>query len=142
MTNDLLDIVLLDTDVFSYLMEPGDPRGLPYLRHVERHTTALSFITVGELLFGAFWRDWGERRTADLQRRLDAAFILPLDHETSVTYARLKTHLRKQGQALADNDLWIAALAIRHSVPLVSNNRTHFERVPGLVLISEAPDGR
>jgi predicted nucleic acid-binding protein len=142
LTNDLLDIVLLDTDVFSYLMEPGDPRGLPYLRHVEQHTPALSFITVGELLFGAFWRDWGERRTADLQRRLDAAFILPLDHETSVTYARLKTQLRKQGQALADNDLWIAALAVRHSVPLVSNNRAHFERVPGLVLISEAPNGR
>jgi tRNA(fMet)-specific endonuclease VapC len=139
LTNDLLDIVLLDTDVFSYLMEPGDPRGLPYLLHVERRTTALSFITAGELLFGAFWRDWGERRTADLQRRLDAAFILPLDHETSVAYARLKSRLRKQGQALADNDLWIAALAVRHSVPLVSNNRAHFERVPGLVLISEAP---
>lgn len=120
-------------------MEPGDPRGRPYLRHVEGRTTALSFITVGELLFGAFWRDWGERRTRDLQKRLEAAFILPLDHETSVTYAALKTRLRRQGQILADNDLWIAALAVRHSVPLVSNNRAHFERVPGLILISQAP---
>ncbi len=139
MTNDPLDIVLLDTDVFSYLMKPGDPRGLPYLRHVERRTIALSFITVGELLFGAFWRDWGERRIADLQRRLHAAFILPLDHETSVVYARLKARLRKAGQILADNDLWIAAFAVRHSVPLVSNNRAHFDRVPDLVLISETP---
>jgi len=49
---DPLNIILLDTDVFSYLMEPGDPRGRPYLRHVEGRTTALSFITVGELLFG------------------------------------------------------------------------------------------
>ncbi|HEY6347786.1 MAG TPA: PIN domain-containing protein [Candidatus Angelobacter sp.] len=139
MTNDLPEIVLLDTDVFSYLMEPGDLRGLPYLRHVEQRTAALSFITVGELLFGALWRAWGKRRIGDLQRRLDAAFILPLDHETSVEYARLKTQLRKGGQILADNDLWIAALAVRHSVPLVSNNRAHFNRVPGLVLISEAP---
>jgi len=136
--SDPLNIILLDTDVFSYLMEPGDPRGLPYLRHVEGRTTALSFITVGELLFGAFWRRWGERRTADLQTRLEAAFILPLDHETSVAYARLKSGLRRQGRVLADNDLWIAALALRHSVPLVSNNLAHFERVPGLVLISEA----
>ena len=139
MITDLLDIILLDTDVFSYLMEPGDPRGLPYLRHVEGRTTALSFITVGELLFGAFRRDWGERRTGDLQGRLRAAFILPLDHEACVAYAGLKTRLRRQGQVLADNDLWIAALAVRHSVPLVSNNRKHFERVPGLALISEAP---
>jgi tRNA(fMet)-specific endonuclease VapC len=137
--NDPLEIVLLDTDVFSYLMEPGDPRGLPYLRHVEGRTTALSFITIGELLFGAFHRDWGERRIAELEKRLEAAFVLPFDQETAVAYGRLKTRLRRQGRILADNDLWIAALAVRHSVPLVSNNRTHFERVPGLVLICEAP---
>jgi len=132
-----LDVVLLDTDVFSYLMEPGDPRGLPYLRHVEGRVTALSLITVGELLFGALRREWGERRVADLESRLDASFILPFDHATAVDYARLKARLHRQGQILADNDLWIAALALRHSVPLVSNNRAHFERVPGLVLISE-----
>jgi predicted nucleic acid-binding protein len=40
---------------------------------------------------------------------------------------------------MADNDLWIAATAIRYSIPLLSNNRRHFEEVPGLVLISEAP---
>jgi hypothetical protein len=44
--SDPLNIILLDTDVFSYLMEPGDPRGRPYVRHVEGRTTALSFITV------------------------------------------------------------------------------------------------
>ena len=138
MISDPLNIILLDTDVFSYLMEPGDPRGRPYLRHVEGRTTALSFITVGEVLFGAFWRGGGERRTAELKRRLEAAFILPLDHETSLAYGRLKSGLRRQGRVLADNDLWIAALAVRHSVPLVSNNLAHFQRVPGLVLISEA----
>ena len=40
---------------------------------------------------------------------------------------------------MADNDLWIAATAIRHSIPLLSNNRRHFADIPGLVLISEAP---
>lgn len=138
MIDESLSIVLLDTDVFSYLMEPGDPRGQPYLRHVERRITALAFITVGELLFGAMWRGWGERRLEKLKIGLQAGFVLPLDHQTCATYASLKARLRKRGQILADNDLWIAALAVRHSVSLVSNNRAHFERVPGLVLISEA----
>jgi hypothetical protein len=40
---------------------------------------------------------------------------------------------------VADNDMWIAASAVRHNVPLVSHNRDHFEGIPGLVLISEAP---
>ena len=139
MVTDPLDIVLLDTDVFSYLMEPGDSRGLAYLPHVRGRTTALSFITVGELLYGAFRRDWGERRIADLEKRLESAFVLPFDHATSASYARLKARLRREGRILADNDLWIAALAVRHAVPLVSNNRTHFDRVPGLILICEAP---
>jgi predicted nucleic acid-binding protein len=67
------------------------------------------------------------------------AFVLPFDHETSTAYARLKAQLRRQGRMPADNDLWIAALAVRHAVPLVSNNRIHFERVPGLILICETP---
>jgi hypothetical protein len=40
---------------------------------------------------------------------------------------------------VADNDLWIAACAVRHSIPLVSNNQAHFEGIPGLILITEAP---
>lgn len=139
MNYDSLEVVLLDTDVFSYLMKPGDPRGLPYLRHVEGRITALSVITVGELLFGAVRRNWGERRVSALRQGLEGSFILPFDFETAVVYARMKADLRRQGRILADNDLWIAALAVRHAVPLVSNNRAHFERIPGLVLLCEAP---
>ena len=43
------------------------------------------------------------------------------------------------GRLVADNDLWIAASAVRHSIPRISNNRAHFDGIPGLVLISEAP---
>jgi hypothetical protein len=44
---------------------------------------------------------------------------------------------KKQAKAM-DNDLWIAACALRHSVPLISNNRKHFEKISGLQLISLA----
>ena len=39
----------------------------------------------------------------------------------------------------SSNDLWIAACARRHGIPIVSNNRKHFEGIPGITLISEAP---
>ena len=51
----------------------------------------------------------------------------------------MKADLELKGHVIADNDLWIAAFALRHSIPLVSNNRRHFQRVPGLTLICEAP---
>ena len=40
--------------------------------------------------------------------------------------------LKRQGQLFGANDLWIAATALAHKLPLVTRNRTRFERVPGL----------
>jgi tRNA(fMet)-specific endonuclease VapC len=55
------------------------------------------------------------------------------------TYAELKAKLLKAGRQIGDNDLWIAATAIRHSIPLISHNRKHYDEILGLVLISETP---
>ena len=54
--------------------------------------------------------------------------VVPYDDEVCVTYANLKTAVQSKGFGVADNDLWIAACAIRHSIPLISNNRKHFEK--------------
>lgn len=44
--------VLLDTNIVSYLMRGGE-LAQRYLPHLENKLAALSFITVGELYFGA-----------------------------------------------------------------------------------------
>ena len=99
----------------------------------------MSFVTVGELLFGAYKKNWGNDKIEDLNRRLRSVVIVPYDREICNAYAGLKSRLQPQGRTVSDNDLWIAACAVRHSIPLISNNRKHFEVVPGLVLISEEP---
>jgi tRNA(fMet)-specific endonuclease VapC len=132
------DAILLDTDVFSYLMRRNDQRAKIYQRHVENRLIAVSFITVGELLFGAYRRNWDAARITELQSRLNAVVIVPFDMELCATYANIKAKLESSGNRIEDNDLWIAASAIRHSIPLLSNNRSHFERIPELHLISEA----
>jgi predicted nucleic acid-binding protein len=48
-----MDAVLLDTDVFSFLARTRDTRGDAYRPYVEGKTVAISFITVGEIYFGA-----------------------------------------------------------------------------------------
>jgi tRNA(fMet)-specific endonuclease VapC len=80
----------------------------------------------------------GQEEIALLLQRLKSTVILPYDSQVCKTYATLKHTLRSRGRVLADNDLWIAACALRHKLPLVSNNRKHFEGIPGLTLISEA----
>jgi tRNA(fMet)-specific endonuclease VapC len=60
--------------------------------------------------------------------------ILPIDFDTVQEYGKLKANLRKTGQALADNDLWIDASAIRYNKILVTHNLRHFERIRELTI--------
>jgi tRNA(fMet)-specific endonuclease VapC len=133
-----MNAVLLDTDVFSYLMKPGDARAKAYSKHVKGKTVAVSFITYGELLFGAAKKGWGTRKIRKLEERLKAVVVVPYDDEICRTYAKVRASL-PLGVTVAPNDLWIASCAIRHGIPLVSNNKKHFEKIPGLNLISENP---
>jgi len=136
---DAPDAVLLDTDAFSYMIKPGDPRGEIYRQRVQGKLLCVCFITVGELLFGAYKKKWGHEKLEHLKARLRSVTIVPFDYSVCQTYADLKSRLNASGKVVADNDLWIAACAVRHAVPLVSNNRAHFEVIPALILITEAP---
>jgi len=120
-------------------MKPADTRAAIYKPHVQGKLIAVSFVTVGELLFGAYKKKWGPARVADLNQRLRSVVIVPYDIGLCQTYGDLKATLQESGRVVADNDLWIAACAVRHSITLISNNRAHFENIPGLALISEAP---
>jgi predicted nucleic acid-binding protein len=133
-----MDAVLLDTDVFSYLMKPRDTRAEVYRPHVTGKTVAVSFITVGELYYGAEKKKWSGKTLSNFQERLKAVVIVPYDAELCHTYGKVRASL-PAGVVVAPNDLWIAACAIRHSIKLITNNRKHFERIPNLILISETP---
>lgn len=136
MNNSPVEAVLVDTDVYSYLMN-GNTYADLYRPHVDGKLVAVSFVTVGELYFGAYRRGWGADRLGDLKDRLRSVTIVPYDEALCHTYARIKAEAASKGRSISPNDLWIAACAIRHSIPLVSNNRKHFEGIPELVLRSE-----
>ncbi len=60
------EALLVDTDVFSFLMN-GTRYASLYKPHVEGKLMAVSFVTVGELYFGAYRKAWGQERLADLE---------------------------------------------------------------------------
>ncbi len=91
-------------------------------------------IVVGELFFGAH----KSTRIAENRRRLldflDLISIVAVDVEVAELYGRIKTQLRRIGKPIPENDMWIAATAMRHGLPLISNDK-HFREVEGLRVI-------
>jgi predicted nucleic acid-binding protein len=132
-----MDAILLDTDVFSFLMKGTDTRAELYRPHVKGKTIALSFVTVGELFAWGVHKNWGAQKFADLEQRIKAAVVVPYDLDLCRQFGRLKAERAKAGREVPANDLWIAACAVRHSIPLVSHNSKHFREIPGLTLITE-----
>jgi predicted nucleic acid-binding protein len=140
---------MVDTDVYSYLTSSNPNRGLPYRPHLQGHTIALSFITVGEQYAGylkmIFRGRWDQSRLQKLEAGLRLVVVVPYDMEVCKTFGDLKATLKNPDgtdRVIATNDLWIAACAKRHSLALVTNNRRDFEGIPGLNVISEAPGSK
>ena len=59
-------------------------------RRIDAARTAISVITLAEARFGCLKADWGPRRIAHEERRLQAWGQLPLDEEIVDEWARLR----------------------------------------------------
>lgn len=136
-------VLMLDTDVLSYFCSRDQRRALPYRPHLTGHTLVVSFATVGEQYAGYMKQilkgAWNTAHLARFEEQLQAFAIVPYDVGVCRTYGNVRAALMQAQRTVAPNDLWIAASAIRHSLPLVTNNRKHFAPISGLRIISEAP---
>jgi len=96
----------------------------------------LPFIVVGELRTGFAMGTQGPRNEAILRRFLlkPGVAILYADEQTTHHYASVYRQLRKQGTPIPTNDMWIAALALQHSLVLCARD-AHFDALPQLVRV-------
>ena len=123
---------LFDTDHAVALL-----RDLPAIRsHLGRLSAEAelytSVITAAELFYGAASARDAPRRLDEVKRFLADVTVLGLDLDGAERYGRLKATLRAQGQLIEDNDLYIASIALRHQLILLTGNTRHYERLPGL----------
>ena len=119
---------LLDTSVFI-ASESGrelDEESLP-------DEGAISPITVAELHVGVLAAadvDTRARRLATLEAVADVE-TLPIDNSVAAAWALLRVHLAESKRRLNVNDLWIAATAIAHHLPVVTQD-DDFDSIEGV----------
>ena len=128
-------MVLLDTNVVSYFFR-RDSRASAYESVIVGQERGIAFMTLAELYKWPLERDWGARRREALEAYLASHIVLPMDDELARCWARLVTEQAKVGRTFCFADAWIAATALRHSLPIVTHNKKHFENLPGLEVLS------
>ncbi len=80
--------------------------------------------------------DTRARRLATLESVADVE-LLGVDAQVAAAWARLRVHLAEAGRRLNVNDLWIAATALAHGLPVVTQDDDFgpVEGVGGLVVV-------
>ena len=97
-------------------------------------TLHLPLTAWGELLYGVEHAGQPAREVAKLAEfaRITSR-LLPTDR-TAEHYAKVKEALAVAGALIPENDIWIAACALEHGLPLATRD-AHFARVPGLTVL-------
>ena len=97
----------------------------------------VSVVTIAELKFGLLAARAPSIRAQRLRTLQDALGLepLPIDEHVTDAWAELRVALWTAGQRLEANDAWIAATAIAHGLPLVTQDRD-YDGVPGLDVVT------
>ena len=93
----------------------------------------LPLIVLGEMQAGFLGGERSSKNEALLRAFLSrptVAVLLP-DRETARHYAQILVQLKRLGQPIPTNDLWIAALVRQHDLVLITRDR-HFGRISQL----------
>lgn len=105
--------------------EPGSAHD--FLREHADYSFEISIIALGVYAEGI-----ASERSDHIDALLRSRNLLPIDTDVALAYAEITRTLRTQGLPIGANNLWIAATSIRHKLPLVTRNSSHFKRVPGI----------
>jgi predicted nucleic acid-binding protein len=136
--NSTTESVVVDVDVVSYVFK-DDTRTQLYRPHLTGRILVLSFMRVAELERWALKHNWGEARRRRLEEHLRYFVVHPFSRELCVQWAIVSDQAERRGRPISCADAWHAATALLHNVPLITHNRGHFDHIPNLRVMSEAP---
>lgn len=124
--------MIVDTNALSAFAD-GVPAVVELIDSAD--TLFLPAIVLGEYRFGIASSRHRRAYEKWLGQLCAVWQILATIEETASHYACLRLELKKAGTPLPANDVWIAALARQHSLPVLSRD-AHFDAVQNLTRLA------
>jgi predicted nucleic acid-binding protein len=125
-------MILLDTDVCIEILR----KNLNVIKQFEKEEeeVAISFLTVGELYYGAQKSSNAEKNCNLIDEFLITINVIHSNFEIMKMFGKLKAYLKAQNGLLPDADILIAATSRVTAKKLVTGNIKHFDRFPDLII--------
>jgi predicted nucleic acid-binding protein len=122
-------------DVVSFLFK-NHSLSAEYTPEVSGRIGLVSFMTIAEVERWAIQSRWGVQRIHWLRLHLARFTVVPSSPDLCKKWAAVTVAAQSAGRRIECADAWIAATGLLYGVPLVTHNRSDYNGVPGLQVIS------
>lgn len=125
---------LLDTNIIIYALN-GDPRTTAMLARFAEAKLHISIISWIETITGSFRHG---KAIDEISWQLEYFYRLSLNNPVARTGAMIMQEKLKRGRKKQFQDSLIAATALVHNMPLITNNPRDFRGIKDLKIISSS----
>ena len=131
---------MLDTNMCIYIIKQHPEQVLKKFVTLPIGDICISSVTMAELMYGVHKSHHQKKNKTALTEFLSPVDIMPFDEEVTDYYGRIRAYLGSKGTPIGALDMMIAAHAQCLGSILVTNNKSEFSRVPGLLIEDWARD--
>ena len=119
--------VCLDTDVVIDYLGHKDNANVSRFFKSDAAAACISSITAFELRLR-------ETNQEEVERFIKNILVVPFDDDASKIAAKIRKDLKKAGTPVSIQDIFIASICIISNYSLLTNNKSDFEKIKGLIL--------
>lgn len=125
------DLVLLDTSILIDYFRKTDKNNSIWISLIHQDFQfAISVVTKFEIYAGA-----GTKQIEFWDNVFEKISVIPFDELCTNTAVKINENLKKKRKQIGIADLFIAATALTHNIPMATINKKHFERVHELIIL-------